>query len=135
MRAGKVPEVRIHHGRADEECGKGGRRRKCRGKIELRRSKKVDVGVTASALRPIAGLGLDYEAFGPGGQLEAAKAGDAHGDVGDEAEVVLAAKLVLNGLEDAIDGQGLRHFKAASAGFPGDAHEDTLAVGPAAEAH
>src|ERR1035437_1646736 len=74
----------------------------------------------ASALGPVAGLGLDYEAFGFRGELQAAEAGDADRNVGDEAQVVLAAEFLLNGLEDLLDAEVPRHLKAAPAGFARD---------------
>src|SRR5260370_13792043 len=84
------------------------------------------------ALGPVAGLGLDHEAFGFCGELQAAKAGDAHGDVGDEAEVVLAAEFLLNVAVNLSDAHGLRYLKAAPTRFPRDPHEDAFAVRAAA---
>src|SRR5437879_3720292 len=85
-----------------------------------------------SSLCPVARLGLDDEAFGFRGELQTAKSGDAHRNVGDEAQVVLAAKLVLNGAKDLFNREGLGDFKAAAAGFPRDPHENTSAVSSAA---
>src|SRR5579859_631611 len=98
---------------------------------ETRRQARIDS--TRSAPRPIPVAGLHHQPFLFGSQLNTPEFGNTNRLIRHIAQTVLAAKLVLNDVENLPDGLLLSYFEETSTGLPGHPKEGFLAVGAPAE--